>query len=210
MKITIAGLDALTAAAARVRAVPEASARAAMRAVNSVGAKVVTQSRRDISAQINLPQSYIKEQTTVSKASMARPVSEIRMRVRPVRMARFSARQLHQAAKHRHRAKGDRLRGIAPGRKQAGVSLKITRKGGRTSSRAGFLIPLRAGSDPGANGMGLFVRTGRGPKAIYHKPGPSPDQLFRRWRTENRIDIQTMLVKAYASQLRYELSGSRT
>lgn len=202
----IDGLKMLGALSKDIRAIPEASARAAYRAVNTVTRKVVTQSRREIAAQINLPQSYIRDQTRVSMASAKQPVAYVRMRMRAVRMARFDARQLTAAAAG---AKGDTRRGIAPGRKQAGVSVKIGRKGARTSSPKGFLLPLRAGKVAGGNGYGLFVRTGAGKDDIKHKYGPSPDQLFRRWKSESAPDIKARLAEAYASQLRYELRGAR-
>lgn len=202
----IDGLKQLRTLSKSIRAIPEASTRAAYRAVNAVTGKVVTQSRRDIAAQVNLPQSYIRDQTRVTTATSKQPVAYIRMRMRAVRMARFDARQLTVPAA---RAKGDARRGIGAGRKQAGVSVKIGRSGGRTSSTKGFLIPLRAGKVDGGNGFGLFVRTGPGKDDIKHKYGPSPDQLFRRWKSEAAPDIKAMLAEAYASQLRYELKGSR-
>lgn len=195
MKIT--GIDQLLAAAKFVRDIPAASQRAGYRAVNNVLGRVETQARRDIAAQINLPQSYIREQTRTTKAGPDKPAAYIRMRIRAIRMARFDARQITTPAQ---RAKGDPRRSIAKGRKAAGVSVKIGRKGGRTSRQRGFLIPLR-----NAGVQGLFVRTGPGPRDIEHKYGPSPDQLFRRWRTTAAPDIARMLFQAYSRQLRYEL-----
>lgn len=72
-----------------------------------------------------------------------------------------------------------------------------------------FLIPMRAGTEAGGNGKGVFIRTGKGRGDIKHLYGPSPDQLFRRYREENLPDIQRMLADAYASQLRFELKGTR-
>ena len=66
---------------------------------------------------------------------------------------------------------------------------------------------LRAGTVAGGNGMGIFVRLPGG--EIKHLYGPSPDQIFRRWRREQAPNISVMLAQAYASQLRYELTGSR-
>lgn len=219
----IVGLDKLVQAAGGIRATVEASRRAGYRAANSVLGKVETQARRDIAAQINLPQSYIREQTRSTKAGPTQPTAYIRMRIRAVRLARFDARQLTTVAP---RAKGDPRRGIPAGRKRAGVSVKVARKGGRRTMPGAFLLPLRAGSADGGNGMGVFVRSGsraaqtaaRTPGVrmgkgssggLRHLYGPSPDQLFRRWRSEAAPDIRAMLVQAYQSQLRYELKGSR-
>lgn len=231
MKIT--GIDQLKRASKRVQAVPALVERAGYRAVNSVLGKVETQSRRDIAAQVNLPQSYIREQTHTTKAGPGTATAYIRMRIRPVRLARFDARIATAAAP---RAKGDARRGIGAGRKAAGVSVKVSRRGGRKAMPGAFLLPLRAGAVGGGNGMGIFVREGsraaalaeemgfdvgdqRGPRystrrrsgagRLRHLYGPSPDQLFRRWRTEAAPDIFRQLVKAYDSQLRYELRGTR-
>lgn len=202
----IEGVDAITAAAKRIRAVPDASVRAAYRAVNTVAARVVTMAKRDIAAEINLPQSYVAAQTAITKATPASAVGIIRMRIRAVRLARFAATQLTKPAP---RARGDVRRGIAAGRKQAGVSVKVKRKGVRKLMPGAFMLPLRSGEVGGGNGLGVFLRTGKGPKAIRHLYGPSPDQLFRRWREGATPDIKRMLFEAYLSQLRYELRGTR-
>ena len=220
----IDGLAALKRAAEELRRIPDASKRAAYRAANAVAGKVVTQSRRDIAAQINLPQSYIRDQTRVTHAAVNSPVAYVRMRIRAVRLARFDASQLTVPAK---RAKGDLRRGIAAGRKAAGAAVKVSRSGGRKTLKGAFFLPLRAGNIGGGNGMGLFIREGsagdsaarstpgvkvgkyRWQGRIRHLYGPSPDQLFRRWTSENIPDIKAMVAEAYASQLRYELKGSR-
>lgn len=199
----IEGIDAIRSAAKRLRTVPEASARAAYRAVNTVAARVSTMAKREIAAQINLPESYIAQQTRTQPATAAMPVAEVRMRLRAVRLARFSAAQITKPAR---RAKGDPRRGIGAGSKQAGVAVKVARTGGRKIMPGAFLVPLRAGNTAGGNGMGVFVRKGRDIKHLY---GPSPDQLFRRWRSEAAPDIKRLLFQAYASQLRFELRGSR-
>ena len=204
----IEGIDAIVAAAKRMRAVPDASARAAYRAVNTVTARVFTIAKREIASEINLPQSYVAAQTTIIKATPDSAVGVIRMRMRAVRLARFAATQITKAAP---RARGDARRGIAARRKQAGVSVKVARTGGRKRMPGAFMLPLRGGgsADGAGNGLGVFIRAGKGPKAIRHLYGPSPDQLFRRWRAGATPDIKRMLFEAYSSQLRYELRGTR-
>lgn len=202
----IAGFDQLKRMAANVRAAPDAAERAAYRAVNTVATKVSTQVRRDIAIDIDLPQGYIQGLMTITKAGPQRPISVIRMRKRAVRLARYDARQITKVAKAAKRAKGDALRGIAAGRKAAGVSVRVSRKGKRETMPGAFLMPLRAGKVDGGNGMGVF---GRWKGKLEHFYGPSPDQLFRRWKVEAAPDVKRMLAEAYASQLRYELRGSR-
>jgi len=209
MKLSFAGMSGLKQAAIRVRSVPEASARAAYRAVNQVGASAMTAARRSIAAEVNLPASYIGQQMRLAKATAANPVAEIRARMRHVRLARFAARQLTVRSKHPERSRGDSSRGIAWGRKAAGVSVKVKRSGSRKKMPGAFLLPLRAGKTDGGNGMGVFLRVGRGRDDIDHRYGPSPYQLFRTWRDKNVDAIQAQLADAYASQLSYELTGKR-
>ncbi|MCK2095228.1 phage tail protein [Thauera aromatica] len=212
MEITLQGLDSLPRAVGKTAEdTAKAIERATVRSLNRVADRTATLSRRDIAAQINLTQRYIRAQMEVKKASRQRQVAEIRARLRAVRMARFDARQVTERAPDA-RAAGDPLRKIAKGRKAAGVSVKIARGNARTSRRAGFLIPLRAGAVDGGNGMGLFVRTGRGRTAIEHKYGPSPDQLFRRWaaRPQNEKLIADLLEETFSNQIRHELTGSRS
>ena len=87
------------------------------------------------------------------------------------------------------------------------MSVKVTKAGGTKRMRKAFLLPLRAGTVAGGNGMGIFVRLPSG--ELKHLYGPSPDQVFRRWRIDQAPNISVMLAQAYASQLRYELTGSR-
>lgn len=238
MKITPTGFDKLKKAAAGVRAVPEAVERAQFRSLNTVAERLSVQARRDIGAEMNLTATYIREQMKLLKAARGKMVAVIKVRRRPVRLARYGAKQLTRSAP---RAKGDPRRGIAARRKQAGVSVAVKR-GGRKALRGAFMLPLRAGRADGGNGMGVFIREGsssgvraalsvedmggqvgesRGPinssrrsaanagdlRQLY---GPSPYQMFARWKSEKRPDIERMLAEAFQSQLRYELRGRRT
>ncbi|THF61397.1 hypothetical protein E6C76_20150 [Pseudothauera nasutitermitis] len=233
--LTITGLGQLKRATARLRTVAEISERAGYRATNAVLGKLETQVKRDIGSHLNLPQSYLREQMRTTKAGPSNNVAYIRMRIRAVRLARFDARQITAETA---RAKGDPRRGIPAGRKAAGVSVKVMRRGGRKTMPGAFMLPLRAGKIGSGNGMGIFVREGSnaalraerlgfkvgesgrntpvnstrrkgGSGRLRHLYGPSPDQLFRRWRGEAVPEIKTMLAQAYASQLRYELRGTR-
>lgn len=218
------GFKNLTGAAKSIRAAPDAAQRAAVRSVNSVTAKLATEIKREIASEISLPQTEVARNMRTISASqgMKNAHAMILVRRRGVSLIRFEALQLTKPAK---RAKGDALRRIAPGRKAAGISVKVGR--GRKTLRGAFLLPLRAGKVAGGNGLGVFMRDGRagpseGPAGlnatlgkyrwrgnIKHLYGPSPDQLFRRIRVQKIPFIKSMLAKAFASQLRYELTGSR-
>jgi len=202
MKIT--GTDKLAKLSARVRDVPKAGQRAMFRAINTTASKVQTLAVRDITSQLALQSSYVRDLFSIVKANSNKLEATVGARVRPMRLARFSARQITRAAKN---AKGDASRGIPTGRAAAGVSVKVTKAGGTKRMRKAFLLPLRAGTVAGGNGMGIFVRLPSG--ELKHLYGPSPDQVFRRWRIDQAPNISVMLAQAYASQLRYELTGSR-
>ena len=96
-------------------------------------------------------------------------------------VAIIQARALNKAAEKgkaaAKRARGDAMRGIAAGRKQAGISVSVGQKGRRQMPGA-FMVPRRAGTVAGGNGMGIFIRVGPGRKDIEHLYGPSVDQVF--------------------------------
>lgn len=202
MKIT--GTEKLARLSARIRTVPAVADRAMYRAINSTSAKVQTMAVKDITSQLALQSSYVRGLFRISKAGPNRLEAVVAARRRAIRLARFGARQITRAAK---RARGDESRGIPPGRKAAGVSVKVTRGGGTKRMPKAFLLPLRAGTEAGGNGVGIFVRLPGG--TLKHLYGPSPDQVFRRWRREQASSVSLMLAQAYVSQLRFELTGSR-
>ena len=149
MKIT--GTEKLAKLSARVRDVPKAGVRAMYRAINTTAGKVQTLAVRDITAQLALQSSYVRELFSIRKANADRLEATVGARVRPMRLARFGARQITRAAKH---AKGDASRGIPAGRAASGVSVKVTKAGGTKRMRKAFLLPLRAGS--GSAPAGIF------------------------------------------------------
>lgn len=203
MKVTFGGFEQLGKAGKRLTSTVDASRVAGYRAANVTGRKVITDTKRDIASQLSLTQREIAEVMSMSNAIRDNPTAVVKVRKSPMRLARYGARQLTAKAK---RAKGDALRGIAAGRKQAGVSVKVAR-GARKKMRGAFLVPLRAGNVSGGNGMGVFVRKG---KEIIHLYGPSQYQLFRRLIAEGKTNIQKILRANYASELRYALKGRRT
>lgn len=201
MKIT--GVEKLGKLSERVRSVPGIGDRAAYRAINATAVKVRTLAVRDITSQLNLQSTYVRSLFEIRKANAKRLEAFLVARHRPIRLARFAARQLTRASR---RARGDEMRGIPSGRAAAGVSVKVTKAGGTKRMPGAFLLPLRAGTVAGGNGMGVFIRKGT---ELQHLYGPSPDQVFRRWRIEKAPTVRTLLAQALSAQLRYELTGSR-
>lgn len=206
MKLKIDGLQAVANLAAAARATPDAVQRAAYRSINQVATKVQTDAVRTVASQLSLTVAYVRDKFALEKASRQNLLAVVKAGMRPIGLERFGATQLVAKAA---RAKGDASRAIPAGRKQAGVSVKVAKSGARKKMPGAFLIPMRAGTEAGGNGKGVFIRTGKGRGDIKHLYGPSPDQLFRRYREENLPDIQRMLADAYASQLRFELKGTR-
>ncbi|OEY66801.1 phage tail protein [Marinobacter sp. X15-166B] len=173
-----------------------AAERAQFRAVNRVASKYRTAASKAVREQVRLPAAYVNQNLTITqKATAKNPEAVISGRKRPTRLARYGSKQMARAAAG---ARGDGVRAIAPGRKQAGVSVAVRRAGGRKKMRKAFMVPLQ-----GSGQMGVFVRTGPGRKDIKHLYGPSVDQVFRGVRDDLRPDIRRNLVTEYKSQLAY-------
>lgn len=201
MKINLAvdGAKALKKMARDIERYPAQSARAGLAAVNDVASTVITAASRDISQRYNAPAAYVREQFTLRPATSANQTAVIAARKRGTRLARFEANQMTVAAK---RAKGDTRRGIAPGRKQAGISIKVKRQGARQTLKHAFFLPLRAGKVDGGNGMGIFTHEGG---RLKHHYGISPSQAYAGWIREHRPNISAALTKAYTARLRAEI-----
>jgi len=176
---------------------------ATFRAVNRVASKTRTAASKAIRQEVRLPASYVNEHLTVTKkATRANPEAVITGRKRHTRLARYGAKQITRAAKS---ARGDALRGIGAGRKQAGVSVSVRRDSSRKKMRGAFLVPLR-----NSGLMGVFIRTGPGKKDIQHKYGPSVHQVFRWVRSDLEPQVQQDLAAEYRQQLAYALrQGAR-
>jgi len=197
MKITTANFEAVQG---RLSRLPAAQARAGYRAVNKVAGKGRTEGSKRIRAEIKLTASYLNSagRFELERANEQKPFARITARKRATRLATYGAKQLSRKAKNPKRSKGDSLRGIAPGRKAAGVSVRVGSS--RKKMRRSFLVPLKNG-----NGLGVFVRTGVGKSAIKQLYGPSIHQVFRRIKTQLGNDLKPELAITYRKQLQYEL-----
>lgn len=202
--LSVSGLDQLKALRKKIEKFPAAADLAAVAAANDVVEQVEIAASRDITQELNLPASYIREKFRVQRAKKSADLAIVGARKRPVRLARFAAEQITVAAP---RAKGDVRRGIAAGRKQAGITVKVKRAGSRSKPLQGtFFMPLRAGKLDGGNGMGIFYRSG---DKIGQDYGPSPDQLFRTWIDRERPDIARQLGVAFNARFARELNRLR-
>lgn len=201
--------------------------RTAYRAINGVASKTMTRARREIVSQVNLSQKYVRDRMELTKAGPGKLRAVIAGRQRNTRLVTYDAKQLTARAK---RAKGDTARGIKPGRKQAGVAVSVKAGSGRKVMPGAFLIPLRAGKVDGANGMGVFIRTGSkrniasvvgqeiytgagtakagGVESgdIRHLYGPSVDQVLDGVIDTIQPDVQSELEAAVLRQAKFEFA----
>lgn len=182
------------------------------RAINSVAAKTATRSRREVVGRVNLTQSYVRDRMILNRATSAKQSAEIKGRQRPTRLATYLAKQVMRPQdKERARerpAKGDPLRGIPPGKIQSGISVSVLRGSGRKVVAGGksFFVPLRAGKEGFANGMGVFTRTGTGRKDIKQRYGPSVDSVLGRVFERIYPEVATDLEAAIERQAKYEFA----
>ncbi|WP_148715050.1 hypothetical protein [Chitinolyticbacter meiyuanensis] len=163
--------------AGRLRATPDQLAAAGVQAVNAVLPELLNESRATISRTVRLNAAYIRERTDLRLAAQATAgVGYLIARERETRLATYQSRQVTTAAP---RAKGDSLRGIAPGRKQAGISVAILRSESPSAgSGRWFYVPLKRGKVGRGNGFGIFERTGPSRDDIRHLYGPSVARVF--------------------------------
>ncbi len=167
--------------------------------VNAAAVQGRTEAVKLMRESVNLPETYIRDKLRIVKATRGgNPEAVIRAERRPVLLSRFASRQLVRAAK---RAKGDPLRGIAKGRKQAGISVKVKRSGGRAKMPGAFFIPIRANKVEGGNGMALAVRTGTGRDDYEIKYGPSVDQMFQSVRDQVGPELLDQMLDAFLARL---------
>lgn len=159
-----------------------AMARGAMQAVNTVAAKTYEDAKGRMLRGINLTEQYVEERMHVDlqKSPSRLAQASITGRRRHTGLARFGSKQMMQQNKWPtppYPRTGDKSRGIPVGMKQAGVSVEVIR-GVRKAMPGAFLVPLMRGRSLGGN-VGLFTRTGNGPRDLKMRTGPSVYQLFR-------------------------------
>lgn len=159
-------------------------------AVNEVAVRFDKTAKQGMNAGLNLSDAYIATRMTIGKASSAGtgPVrAEIVTRGDLTILSHFPHAQLTQSAP---RAKGDPKRGIAPGRKQAGIAAEITRGSAKAVDKW-FTMTLR-----GSGKVGVFFRPAGG-KPV-HKYGPSPYSLFRHQIEQGQDDLAEDLQRTAA------------
>lgn len=191
-------VDALAPLADGIRAAPDAIVRAQLDGINVVADRVNQESRRRIVSTVNLSPTYVRDRMRYVKAKRSTMKAGIFARVRPTTLATFGAQQLVQPAP---KAKGDKLRGIPAGQKQAGVSVMV-KPASRKAMRKAFLVPLR-----NVGRMGVFTRFGPEKKDILHRYGPSVDQVFRNVAGDMEPDIIADLDREISNRVYVEVAA---
>lgn len=183
---------------------------AAMRSVNEVAERTYATARGKMISGIGLTEGYVDERMKFEPATVPiNPTAFITARYRHTTLGTYGAKQLTQATKHPKRSKGDARLGIAPGAKSAGISVEVTR-GSRKPISYAFFMPMRAGNASGGNGMGMFKRTGDGPKDYEPMYGPSVYQLFRATVSGIFDDIEADLRETVGASVAAELQKALT
>lgn len=162
------------------RASGEEIGRATVTALNEVVDRTYDLARDRMVAGINLDDPYLRRRMRVEHATQGRPEASITAsgaRNANTVLGRYDAKPVIVPNRGRRPGKGNSALGIAPGQKQGGVTVEVTR--GQTSEGfvpRGFLLPLKRGTEAAGNGFGVFARTRDG--KLRHRYGPAVYQLF--------------------------------
>lgn len=153
LKLAITGDDTFIE---YLRDYPKVARKAGKLAINDTIRRGRRLFKREILSQVNLSPSYLNSaRLTEVFATEDNLSGAIVGRRRPTSLARFDAKPLYAPNKTR------------PGRKRAGVSVKV--KGKRQTISRAFLVQLKAGNKDGVN-QGLAIRLPKGQK---------PDRRYR-------------------------------
>jgi len=186
-----------------LRDYPKVSRKAGRLAINDTIRRGRRMVKQEILSQVNLPPSYLNDaRLTEVLATEKNLRGAIIGRRRPTSLARFGAEQLYQPNKTR------------PGRKRAGVSLKVKRR--RVVIPNAFLMDLKTGAKDGGNrGLAIRLPEGERPKRRFRaKPlyknqtsnvwllyGPSVNQVMSSEKNgESMIDQMKPQLNSYLNR----------
>ena len=136
-------------------------------ALNEVVDRTYDLARNRINAGINLTDDYVRRKITVERATASNPVATITApgdKSANVPLRNYGAKVVT----------GPTARGT--GQRRRGVEVEVG-TGRNTTLLYGFMLPLRRGTEAGANGLGVFIRDKAG--KIRHRYGPAVYQLFK-------------------------------
>lgn len=167
--------------------------------VNEVATRFQALAKKEMNAGLNLSDEYIASRMRLQPATpggAGAVRAEVEARGDLTVMSHFPYAQLSQPNR-RPGGKGDAKRGIAPGRKQAGVATEI-RVGGAVAVDHWFTMTLRRGRSSGEQ-VGVFYRNRAG--QVTHKYGPSPYSLFRHQIETHQADVEEDLQRTAAGRM---------
>jgi hypothetical protein len=170
-------------------------------ALNQIAGSVFKEVQKRMVLKVNLTQDYVAGKMSMTDATPKTPKAKIKAAGDLTVLSRFDAKAVTVAAtSNPSRLKGNAALGIAPGLKQAGVKVEVTR--GAASDGfvpRGFMLPLKAGTVKGGNGFGVFARSRD--KTLKHRYGPSPYALFS-WEVDKMMpDITENLARAVVDRV---------
>lgn len=175
VKVDISKLVNLADSLSRI---PDGVGDVTLKAVNDTASETLKESKKRMLKTINLSESYLDSKMSLVEGKNSNPKAVITAVGELTPLSRFDAKPVVVPTKQGSaRLKGNPTLGTAPGFKQAGVDVEVTR--GSPSSGfvpRGFMMPLKAGKVKGGNGLGVFARTKSGDLKHYY--GPSPYQMF--------------------------------
>jgi hypothetical protein len=148
-------------------------------ALNITGDEIFELAKDRMNADINLSDEYLRSKMDIERATPGKPEVTITARSAGTVLGRFDAKPVVVDTKgDASNLKGNKALGIAPGKKQAGVTVQVRRSAVNTNfTPRGFLMPLKGkGGEQGANGLGVFARRRSGVKK--NRYGPAVYQLF--------------------------------
>lgn len=157
------------------RLAPQAAQKATQLALNSAARRARTLGSAAIRQQVALSAGYVNDNLKVrSFATSSDLTTRIAANPRAVLLTRYGAKMRTVAATSRRGLKGDPARGIAAGRKAAGVQGVRVKAGGSTKRIEGAFWVRLAGSGQWAPA----VRTGDGRSDYRVMHGPSVHQVW--------------------------------
>jgi hypothetical protein len=178
-----------------VRRIPGALTKASVKAVNQTAREARKFTAQAVYDSVMLKKADINQRLSVNKATRSNTKAALTAHARPRLLASYGARVRTAPVKHPRRSKGYAQLGIPPGRKMAGVSVKVKRSGSRKLMRPAFLLVLRS------NNIGLAVRTGRGRDDYEIRYGPSVAQVVSWNDDEIEAFIGEGLSRTFEAQL---------
>lgn len=183
---------------------PEAVGALMVDAINEVTDRTYLLARKTMLGGINLTDAYVQQKMQVVHATPAKPEASIVAfgdKANLTNLSHYGAIQLSKDGGKR----GDTARGIAPGRRQAGISVEVI-KGKRETFQFGFTRP---GINDNDGNPIIFARK-KETKKIVSRRGPAVYMLFRvaAGVIENQVygDLERAVIDEAERQFQKEFS----